>query len=64
MARSKMQERVWIFVKQKCEKGKEWGTSDSAGENIFKRVARTGVKYKNQGGSAIPSPLNGDQALW
>jgi RNA exonuclease 1 len=47
------------LVKQKCEKGKEWGTSDSAGENIFKRVARTGVKYKNRGGSAIPSPING-----
>jgi RNA exonuclease 1 len=47
------------LVKQKCEKGKEWGTSDSAGENIFKRVARAGVKYKNQGGSAIPSPMNG-----
>ena len=46
-------------MKQKCEKGKEWGTNDSAGENIFKRVARTGVRYKNQGGSAIPSPLSG-----
>jgi RNA exonuclease 1 len=47
------------LVKQKCEKGKNWGTSDAQGENIFKRVARTGVVYKNQGGSAIPSPLNG-----
>jgi hypothetical protein len=47
------------LVKQKCEKGKEWGTSDSSGENIFKRVARAGVKYKNQGGSAIPGPING-----
>lgn len=47
------------LVKQKCEKGKEWGTSDSAGENIFKRIARAGVRYKNQGGSAIPSPLTG-----
>lgn len=47
------------LVKQKCEKGKEWGTSDSQGENIFKRVARAGVKYKNQGGSAIPSPMSG-----
>jgi RNA exonuclease 1 len=46
------------LVKQKCEKGKEWGTSDVIGENIFKRVARAGVKYKNQGGSAIPSPIN------
>ena len=47
------------LVKQKCEKGKQWGTTDAQGENIFKRVARTGVKYKNQGGSAIPSPVNG-----
>jgi RNA exonuclease 1 len=47
------------LVKQKCEKGKEWGTSDSQGENIFKRVARAGVKYKSQGGSAIPSPMSG-----
>lgn len=47
------------LVKQKCEKGKEWGTSDAQGENIFKRVARAGVKYKNQGGSAIPSPMSG-----
>jgi RNA exonuclease 1 len=47
------------LVKQKCEKGKEWGTNDSAGENIFKRVARTGVRYKNQGGSAIPSSMSG-----
>lgn len=47
------------LVKQKCEKGKLWGTSDAQGENIFKRVARTGIRYKNQGGSAIPSPTNG-----
>jgi len=47
------------LVKQKCEKGKEWGTSDAQGENIFKRVARNGVKYKNQGGSAVPSALDG-----
>lgn len=46
------------LVKQKCEKGKDWGLGDSQGENIFKRVARAGVKYKNQGGSAIPSPMN------
>jgi RNA exonuclease 1 len=47
------------LVKQKCEKGKEWGTSDAQGENIFKRVARNGVKYKNQGGSAVPSAVDG-----
>lgn len=47
------------LVKQKCEKGKTWGTSDTQGENLFKRVARTGITYKSQGGSAIPSALNG-----
>jgi RNA exonuclease 1 len=50
------------LVKQKCEKGREWGSGDVAGENIFKRVARTGIKYKNQGGSAIPSPMNGKKS--
>lgn len=43
------------LVKQKCEKGPQWGTSDSAHENLFKRLARTGVRYKNQGGTAIIS---------
>jgi RNA exonuclease 1 len=41
------------LVKQKCEKGPQWGTSDAAVENIFKRLARTGVRYKNQGGTAV-----------
>ena len=47
------------LVKQKCEKGKEWGLGDSQGENIFKRVARAGIKYKGQGGSSIPGPIDG-----
>ena len=47
------------LVKQKCEKGKEWGTSDSAGENIFKRIGRSGVSYKNRGGQAISSLTGG-----
>ncbi|RKF80705.1 putative exonuclease [Golovinomyces cichoracearum] len=42
------------LVKQKCEKGKDWGTYGSYGENIFKRVARTGVQYKCQ---EIPGSL-------
>jgi RNA exonuclease 1 len=28
------------LVKQKCERGKLWGTSDAAGESIFKRLGR------------------------
>lgn len=50
---------VLDLVKQKCEKGKDWGTSDSQGENIFKRVSRAGVTYKSQGGSAVPSATSG-----
>ncbi|KAI9873005.1 MAG: hypothetical protein M1830_000946, partial [Pleopsidium flavum] len=29
------------LVKQKCEKGVKWGTSEAAGESIFKRLARS-----------------------
>jgi RNA exonuclease 1 len=28
------------LVKQKCEKGRLWGTSEAAGESIFKRIGR------------------------
>ncbi|ESZ94348.1 hypothetical protein SBOR_5257 [Sclerotinia borealis F-4128] len=47
------------LVKLKCEKGVDWGASDSQGENLFKRLARAGVRYKNQVGSAIPDFTNG-----
>lgn len=40
------------LVKQKCERGKAWGTSDSQGENLFRRLARAGTTYKAQGGDA------------
>jgi RNA exonuclease 1 len=29
------------LVKQKCEKGKAWGTSEASGESLFKRLGRT-----------------------
>lgn len=38
------------LVKQKCEKGKLWATSDAQGENLFRRLARVGTNYKAQGG--------------
>jgi RNA exonuclease 1 len=47
------------LVKQKCEKGPDWGAPDSQGENLFKRLARAGVRYKSQGGSAIPDVMGG-----
>ncbi|KHN94450.1 exonuclease [Metarhizium album ARSEF 1941] len=40
------------LVKQKCERGKLWGTSDAQGENLFRRLARAGTAYKAQGGDA------------
>ncbi|RAL66396.1 hypothetical protein DID88_006087 [Monilinia fructigena] len=47
------------LVKLKCEKGSDWGASDSQGENLFKRLARAGVRYKSQGASAIPDLTDG-----
>lgn len=38
------------LVKQKCEKGRLWGTSDAQAENLFRRLARAGTAYKAQGG--------------
>ncbi|KAM3445159.1 hypothetical protein NHJ13734_000683 [Beauveria thailandica] len=40
------------LVKQKCEKGRAWGTPDAQGENLFRRLARAGTAYKAQGGDA------------
>lgn len=39
------------LVRQKCEKGPLWGTSDSTSEPVFKRIARSG-KSKQISGSA------------
>ncbi|KAB8292138.1 hypothetical protein EYC80_007881 [Monilinia laxa] len=47
------------LVKLKCEKGSDWGASDSQGENLFKRLARAGVRYKSQGALAIPDLTDG-----
>ncbi|KAI4723041.1 hypothetical protein E4T48_00620 [Aureobasidium sp. EXF-10727] len=39
------------LVKQKCEKGKTWGTSEATSESIFKRLGRVGVEdEKDEGG--------------
>ncbi|KAF4547605.1 Exonuclease-like protein 2 [Elsinoe fawcettii] len=44
---------VLDLVRQKCEKGKSWGTGEANGEPIFKRLARAGKlkgdKGKKQG---------------
>ncbi|KAL9111330.1 MAG: hypothetical protein Q9227_004207 [Pyrenula ochraceoflavens] len=39
---------VLDLVKLKCEKGPKWGTSESSGEPVFRRIARA----KNKGGSS------------
>lgn len=47
------------LIKQKCEKGKDWGSAEVTGESIFKRVTRAGVRYKNQGSEAVPTSVDG-----
>lgn len=47
------------LLKQKCEKGREWGTSDSQGENLFKRIARTGTRYKSSNAGAVANGSSG-----
>ncbi|KAI5861753.1 hypothetical protein GGS23DRAFT_574792 [Durotheca rogersii] len=39
------------LVKQKCEKGKHWGSHESQGENLFRRLTRTGTSYRANGGA-------------
>ncbi|KAK6842210.1 hypothetical protein PG995_001288 [Apiospora arundinis] len=39
------------LVKQKCEKGKAWGNHDHQGENLFRRLNRSGTNYKANGGA-------------
>ncbi|ROW18286.1 hypothetical protein VPNG_00027 [Cytospora leucostoma] len=38
------------LVKKKCEKGKAWAAGEASGENLFKRLSRSGTSYKAQGG--------------
>ncbi|OTB07593.1 hypothetical protein M426DRAFT_317900 [Hypoxylon sp. CI-4A] len=38
------------LVKQKCEKGKLWGSNESQGENLFRRLTRAGKAYRANGG--------------
>lgn len=47
------------LMKQKCEKGPDWGTGSAQGENIFKRVAAKGVRYRNHGGAGLAQGLQG-----
>ncbi|KAK9773670.1 putative Exonuclease domain-containing protein [Seiridium cardinale] len=38
------------LVKQKCEKGQSWGNHEQQGENMFRRLNRTGTSYRANGG--------------
>ncbi|KAH7060798.1 hypothetical protein B0J12DRAFT_565601 [Macrophomina phaseolina] len=51
------------LVKQKCEKGELWGTSDANGESIFKRLGRA-RKPKNQSTSAAEEFRTGAVVDW
>lgn len=49
------------LIRQKCEKGKAWGTGDASGESIFKRLARTGrVDHRQQLKNRPVSVTEGD----
>lgn len=47
---------VLDLVKQKCEKGERWGTSDASNESIFRRLART-----SRSGKPTTTPTNNDE---
>lgn len=49
---------VLDLVKQKCEKGERWGTSDASNESIFRRLARTPRSGKSN--STTTTPTNED----
>lgn len=38
------------LARKKCEKGKAWAAGEPSGENLFKRLARSGTAYSAQGG--------------
>ncbi|OJD12962.1 hypothetical protein AJ78_06530, partial [Emergomyces pasteurianus Ep9510] len=42
---------VLELVKQKCEKGERWGTSDASNESIFHRLSRATVSGKSVSGA-------------
>ncbi|OJD30940.1 exonuclease [Diplodia corticola] len=51
------------LVKQKCEKGPLWGTSEANGESIFKRLGRA-PRPKNQTTSAVEEYRTGAVVDW
>ncbi|KAI5249707.1 hypothetical protein E4T42_05178 [Aureobasidium subglaciale] len=44
------------LVKQKCEKGKMWGTSEATSESIFKRLSRAGQEEDKDEGGMLEEP--------
>ncbi|KAI5276103.1 hypothetical protein E4T47_00811 [Aureobasidium subglaciale] len=44
------------LVKQKCEKGKMWGTSEATSESIFKRLSRAGQEEEKDEGGMLEEP--------
>ena len=41
------------LLKQKCEKGPQWGENESTGENLFRRLAKSASNHKLQNSSAV-----------
>ncbi|KAK2764557.1 hypothetical protein FQN54_009252 [Arachnomyces sp. PD_36] len=54
---------VLELVKQKCEKGKQWGTSESSNESIFDRLSRSS-KSRNGGSGSTTDGRTGAVVDW
>ncbi|KAI9781697.1 MAG: hypothetical protein M1816_002221 [Peltula sp. TS41687] len=52
------------LVKQKCEKGPLWGTSEASSESIFKRIGRTMRPVKHMDGASAPIGRVGAVVDW
>lgn len=55
---------VLDLVKQKCEKGPSWGTSEASGESIFKRLARARKPAVLSNGAAEDEGRTGAVVDW
>lgn len=52
------------LVKQKCENGPLWGTSEASSESIFKRIGRTMRPVKHLDGASAPTGRVGAVVDW
>ena len=52
------------LIKQKCEKGSKWGTSEATGESIFKRLGRSAKPRRSRTSGALEQVRTGAVVDW